>query len=146
MTDAEIESLCTKHQALVYHVLGKVKNYPLRIRDDLISDGQYALLRAARSFDPSKGVAFVTYAHRAIFNSMLSRVRDTRESQPITEALGETLAAPESFALPCDLTGIHRVVVELVAIRARPIKRVAQFLRATEEVVHDILAEAAAFI
>lgn len=56
--------------ALEYH------NIPNTSRDELVSEGRLALLRAARSFDPSRG-NFVSYASTAIRN----RLNDFYEKQ-----------------------------------------------------------------
>ena len=45
-------------------------------RDALESDALFGLLRAARSFDPARGVAFTTYAAKRIHGAMLDGLRN----------------------------------------------------------------------
>lgn len=48
---------------------------------DLISEGNVGLLQAARKFDPSRGVKFITYAVRWIRNSILAYIKDWRNEE-----------------------------------------------------------------
>ena len=71
-----VEKLVTDNLALVGYTVGKfmtnplTKNNPLYDRDDLMQLGNLALFKAARSFDPSKGGSFSTYAVTAIRNEI----------------------------------------------------------------------------
>lgn len=44
-------------------------------RDDLQLEGSFAMLKAAKRFDPTKGVKFLSYAGRAVENAMLDLLR-----------------------------------------------------------------------
>lgn len=47
-------------------------------REDLISDGQYGLVKAARTFSGEKETRFATYAYRCIRNQMLHDIRNIK--------------------------------------------------------------------
>lgn len=54
--------------------------------EELEADAYYGLLRAARSFDPTRGVAFRTYAARRIHGQMLDGLRERnqiRRNRPV---------------------------------------------------------------
>jgi RNA polymerase sigma factor (sigma-70 family) len=54
---------------------------PPHVRDDLISVGNEALLRAARTHDPDSGAAFTTYAANGIRWAMLTYLRDAKKER-----------------------------------------------------------------
>lgn len=54
---------------------------PAHIRDDLISVGNEALVKAARSHDPNCGAKFSTYATPAIRWAMLTYLREMKKEQ-----------------------------------------------------------------
>jgi RNA polymerase sigma factor (sigma-70 family) len=59
------------------------RKVPSRIdEEELISEGQVGLLRAARDFDPTRGAAFATYAYWRIRGSMLDWIRSQNWYQP----------------------------------------------------------------
>ncbi|MCR9116947.1 MAG: sigma-70 family RNA polymerase sigma factor [bacterium] len=59
---------------LVFSIAGKFAG-PLCTRDDLISEGSVALLRAAKAFDVSRGFRFSTYATHAIRNALIRCIK-----------------------------------------------------------------------
>lgn len=71
------EDLVTQHASLVkriaYHLLARLPN-SVQV-DDLIQAGMLGLLEAARRFNPTRGVSFVTFADRRIRGAMLDEIR-----------------------------------------------------------------------
>lgn len=55
-------------------------------RDDLIQEGMLGLLEAARRFDPSRQVAFSTYAYYWIRNRILTALREERSDTSTTKS------------------------------------------------------------
>lgn len=60
---------------LVLLIVAKWAPHPA-MRDDLVQEGRIGLWKAARKFDPSRGVKFVSYAGHLILGEMLHWVRD----------------------------------------------------------------------
>lgn len=71
------EDLICEHLYLVPAQAAKVmRRVPAHVRyDDLFSAGQLALVKAAASFDPSRGVDFPAFALRRIQGAMLDELR-----------------------------------------------------------------------
>jgi RNA polymerase sigma factor for flagellar operon FliA len=75
MTPAEHE-LVTAHLPLVQSLARKLAaQLPWVERDDLVSAGREGLIQAAQRFDPSRGVAFSTFAYYRIRGAMFDGVR-----------------------------------------------------------------------
>ena len=71
------DGLVVEHLALVgYQVNAMLARVPSSVtRNDLASAGALALVRAARSFDPSQGVPFASYANLRIRGALLDELR-----------------------------------------------------------------------
>ena len=69
-----------KHSPLITLTIKKfnIGDNPLIGWDDLFSVGLYALLKAIRTFDESKGIQFSTYAGRCIWNQMAMYIKRFR--------------------------------------------------------------------
>ena len=71
------EQLIARHGELVkriaHHLLGRL---PASVQlDDLVQSGLIGLLEAGRSYDPSKGASFETYAGIRIRGAMIDEMR-----------------------------------------------------------------------
>ena len=73
-----------RDQALIMDHLGMVKRIAIHLKarippfmevDELVQVGMIGLIEAARSFDPTKSVAFESYAHTRIRGAMIDEVR-----------------------------------------------------------------------
>lgn len=73
----ERDALILAHLGLVRHVLGRtLPNLPQRVdRENLESAGMLGLVEAAGQFDPSRGVAFATFAVARIRGAILDELR-----------------------------------------------------------------------
>ena len=73
-----------RDQSLILEHLGMVKRIAVHLKarippfmevDELVQVGMIGLIEAARSFNPTKGVAFESYAHTRIRGAMIDEVR-----------------------------------------------------------------------
>lgn len=71
------EKLIQEYLPLVNYVVGRlpVSSLPQVSRDDLISSGVIGLLKALKSFDPTRGVKFKTYAIPRIRGAIMDELR-----------------------------------------------------------------------
>lgn len=75
--DEERSALVESHIRLVHHIAKRYKDSGIR-RDDIVSSGYFALIKAANTFDPMKGTKFSTYAGICINNEILVLLRRKR--------------------------------------------------------------------
>lgn len=75
--DAAREQLITEHLGLVHHVARQLsRSLSLEADfDELVSSGTMGLMNALSSFDPSRGLAFSTFAAPRIRGAMLDELR-----------------------------------------------------------------------
>lgn len=64
----------TDNIRLVYHIINNMR-IPKFLRDDAISEGMLALVKASRMFDSSKDIEFSTYAYVSIVRRILKFLR-----------------------------------------------------------------------
>ncbi len=78
------EQTGNQEEALILDHLGMVKRIAVHLKarippfmevDELVQVGMIGLIEASRSFDPTKGVAFESYAHTRIRGAMIDEVR-----------------------------------------------------------------------
>ena len=62
-------------QGLVHSVARKFDTTSTTDLEDLVQEGNIALMRAIELFDPERGAAFSTYAYRAIANACVGAVQ-----------------------------------------------------------------------
>ncbi|HWP02202.1 MAG TPA: FliA/WhiG family RNA polymerase sigma factor [Gemmatimonadaceae bacterium] len=94
--------LIERYLGLVHHVAREVEKRlrPAMELDDLVSAGTFGLVRAVDSYDPSRGVAFSTYAtpriHGAIMDELRAldwRPRSVRERQRQLDRVSRSVEA-----------------------------------------------------
>ena len=74
--DAERSRLVTENLGLVEYVAGMLKKrLPMVEYDELVADGNLGLVKAARAFDPTRGVRFQTYAFQTIRGHIIDGLR-----------------------------------------------------------------------
>ena len=73
----EQERLVLENRKLVPYIFGKLAESEQKTlyREDLLAEGYVGLTRAARSFDPKRGLQFSTYAGICIRNEMCKYLR-----------------------------------------------------------------------
>jgi RNA polymerase sigma factor for flagellar operon FliA len=89
------EQLAAKHLSLVYHIAHPIAR---RIGDqvafeDLVSAGSLGLMEALDSFDPSRGLAFSTFAVPRIRGAILDELRRQDDATRSVRRKRRTLAA-----------------------------------------------------
>ena len=72
-----IDKMVTDYLPLVRHIVGRLPVQPPAFMDgdDLMSVGVMGLINAAKSYDPSMGASFKTYAYTNIKGSILDELR-----------------------------------------------------------------------
>ncbi len=82
MTEAQ-QPLVTDNMRLVYYLANKLgeTGFVKNNFEDLISEGMVGLVKAAKAFDPSKGVKFATFASRCVTNEMLMYIRRNKKHE-----------------------------------------------------------------
>src|SRR5436190_10620688 len=72
------EQLVREHLPLVHYAVSEMAaKVPRHVsRDDLVSAGMAGLAQAARSFDPTRGIAFDRYASTRIRGALLDELGD----------------------------------------------------------------------
>lgn len=106
----------------VGHVASRVaRRLPSEVdRDDLVQDGWVGVLESARTFDPARGVGFVTYSARRAQGAMLDGLRESdfcsrlarergREVDATTERLTQALGRPPTDDEVAARTGARSV-------------------------------------
>lgn len=138
-TDAPVE--ITKYEAeieqwrhLVWYVVNRIKpRLPVSVsEDDLFAAGMYGLMRAARSYDASRGAGFKTYAYHRIRGSILDDLRrlDFLPRSMRDKAKANGIDPPSMLGIPTDEDG-HE------SLAARPVSQQAE-----ADDMHVILHEA----
>lgn len=125
-----LDDVFRANRGLVHHIARRWKDtasYKGLSYDDLVQIGAIALLKAAKAFDPQKGIAFSTYAHNAIVREVAKSVaghnllkipRDLQRDIPedavpvsLDAELGdledEPLTLGDTVGEPDDLTAVH---------------------------------------
>ncbi len=122
------EALVTQHLPLVGYVVSEIAHrVPSHVsRSDLVSAGMLGLAQAARSFDPSRGIAFDRFASTRIRGALLDELRGldwasrsvrarSRSLQSASEELAARLGRPptsgeiaEEMKVPTET--VHKLV------------------------------------
>lgn len=89
------EDLVRSHLPLVQYVVSEVANRVPRhvTRSDLVSAGMLGLAQAARSFDPSRGIAFDRYAGQRIRGALLDELRSRDWASRTVRSKARTVSA-----------------------------------------------------
>ena len=74
ISSKEQEELVLKNQGLVNYIVGKL-NVHASDYEDVVSIGTIGLIKAAATFNKSKGISFATYASKCIHNEILMHFR-----------------------------------------------------------------------
>ncbi|MBV8478136.1 MAG: sigma-70 family RNA polymerase sigma factor [Acidobacteriaceae bacterium] len=82
-----IESHISYAHAVAAELLGR---FPAHVdRSDVVAAAEYGLVQAANAYDPSKGVAFTTFAYYRIRGAVFDLLRETVKASRFEEAANE---------------------------------------------------------
>jgi RNA polymerase sigma factor (sigma-70 family) len=121
VTQEHVERTVQENLGLVSSLVGRIMRLFPRLpagidRDDLESYGYIGLVQAARAYDPSRGVAFSTYAYHCIENTIRAQLQrasrrefdctsldamigDDEDGTPLAELIPDQTANAETQAL-----------------------------------------------
>jgi RNA polymerase sigma factor FliA len=107
--EAEIE----QWESLVWYIVNRLKpRLPHSVsEEELFAAGMVGLLKASRSYDPSRGAEFKTYAYHRIRGAMLDELR-TLDYLPRSlreKAKAEGVAPPSILSLPTEEDGSEKL-------------------------------------
>ncbi|MBQ2916918.1 MAG: sigma-70 family RNA polymerase sigma factor [Clostridia bacterium] len=77
--NSKADELVLSNQGLVRHIVTKNLNVRHDDIDDYVSIGNIGLIKAANTFDESKGIKFSTYASRCITNEIFMQMRKEKD-------------------------------------------------------------------
>lgn len=78
MTEVTTDNMVLDHLGLARKIAYRYLNTPMEL-DDLEQTARLGLIRAARAYDPGRGIAFSTFAWRVIENEINKALRKTRK-------------------------------------------------------------------
>lgn len=120
LTDVQRQLLIADNLKLVYHVANKFmpcpKGYMYEV-DDLISEGYFGLVVAAKNFNPSLGVAFSTYACKVIE----SKIKRSLSKYKLSSAI--SLDSPVSKEPEEDTSTIGDVISDGYSVEREVIRK-----------------------
>lgn len=116
--EAEIE----QWRHLVWYVVNRIKpRLPVSVsEDELFAAGMYGLMRAARSYDASRGAAFKTYAYHRIRGSILDDLRrlDFLPRSMRDKARANGTEPPSLVGIPTDEDGHESLAANAISQKA----------------------------
>jgi RNA polymerase sigma factor (sigma-70 family) len=111
MTEQDVERMVQENTGLVGMLVSRTMRLFPRLpsgydREDLQSLGYLGLIRAAKTFDPTRGVAFSTYAYRCIETTITGALR--RESDRQIDCISLSLLIGEEENNPLEELLAHQ--------------------------------------
>ncbi|MCP4093264.1 MAG: sigma-70 family RNA polymerase sigma factor [Planctomycetes bacterium] len=107
---------------LVWYVVNRIKpRLPVSVsEDELFAAGMYGLMRAARSYDASRGAGFKTYAYHRIRGSILDDLRrlDFLPRSMRDKARANGTEPPSMVAIPTDEDGHESLAAQAISQKA----------------------------
>lgn len=91
--------LVEKNMGLVYYIARSFQNSTGLEYDDLVQEGMVGLVKAARTFDESRGILFSTYAGRCIQNEILKYLRQQRKHRDKTVSMNILLHGQDKLKI-----------------------------------------------
>jgi len=126
-TDAE-NRLIEHNLRLVAHVAGKYRRSGLEM-DDLISVGTIGLIKAVRTYDPTKGKPLASYTARCIENEILMLLRAGKKQR-------QEISLDEPIGM--DREGNVLTLMEVLSLEAEDVMDAVEKRMQTEAVCHMI--------
>lgn len=109
--------IISKYRAAVEAAVSRISDSPIE-REDLIQEGSIGLLAAIRSFDSSREIAFSTYCHTCINNSLQTALRRAYRKKAIPQSilvpLEEQFINPKNTAVSAEESFLAQESVSLL--------------------------------
>jgi RNA polymerase sigma factor (sigma-70 family) len=122
--------LVTANMGLVVFVVQKIPSWNLDSclsRDDMVQEGNLALMRAARTWKPQN--RFATYARKLIYSQVMRAIENTgqmiREPVPVQEKLRKLKRAESKLA---QALGDEPTLQELAAFTQMPVDQIRELM------------------
>lgn len=110
----DLDSVVIAHFPLVFGIVSRIRTNRVDLFDDMVQQGRVALVIASRSFDPSRGVRFMTYAKKRVHSAAIDVLRSARRAER-----GEPFATESTYEAHVDPFIVERIKVALLALTDR---------------------------
>jgi len=137
-------ALVEQHLPLVHYAVNEVAaRIPRHVsRADLVSAGMAGLAQAARSFDPSRGIAFNTYASSRIRGALLDDLRGRDwASRGVRSRARQIAAATDQLTAALGRTPSSTEVGEKVGLDAHAVEELASDVHRAVVLNYDALID-----
>lgn len=124
-TIMENEMLVLDHMGLVWHVARKYRNTRYDL-EDLAQEGTIGLIKAAGSFDPSRGTAYSTYAVKCIECEILMYLRKEKKHRTSSISLDQKMDVDGSKISFKDMVGREDPEIEMVCEKEALRQRISE--------------------
>lgn len=124
-TIMENEMLVLDHMGLVWHVARKYRNTGYDL-EDLAQEGTIGLIKAAGSFDPSRGTAYSTYAVKCIECEILMYLRKEKKHRTNSISLDQKMDVGGSEISFKDMVGREDPEIEMVCEKEALRQRISE--------------------
>ena len=124
-TIMENEMLVLDHIGLVWHVARKYRNTGYDL-EDLAQEGTIGLIKAAGSFDPSRGTAYSTYAVKCIECEILRYLRKEKKHRTNSISLDQKMDVDGSKISFKDMVGREDPEIEMVCEKEALRQRISE--------------------
>lgn len=124
-TIMENEMLVLDHMGLVWYVARKYRNTGYDL-EDLAQEGAIGLIKAAGSFDPSRGCAYSTYAAKCIEFEILMYLRREKKHRTNSISLDQKMDVGGSEISIRDLVGREDPEIEMVCEKEALRQRISE--------------------
>ena len=124
-TIMENEMLVLDHIGLVWHVARKYRNTGYDL-EDLAQEGAVGLIKAAGSFDPSRGTAYSTYAVKCIECEILMYLRKEKKHRTNSISLDQKMDVGGSEISFKDMVGREDPEIEMVCEKEALRQRISE--------------------
>lgn len=124
-TIMENEMLVLDHTGLVWYVARKYRNTGYDL-EDLAQEGAIGLIKAAGSFDPSRGCAYSTYAAKCIECEILMYLRKEKKHRTNSISLDQKMDVGGSEISFKDMVGREDPEIEMVCEKEALRQRISE--------------------
>lgn len=113
---AGVHALVMSNRGLVYTLAGRIRRPFWMTAEDVCQEGMFGLIRAAQTFDPTRGFKFSTYACQVILRRMMRAARVGTQSAREVQADYHEVSTCDTIAV--DLAHRDHVEQLLACVRS----------------------------